>query len=100
MPAASRVPAAPVRGFFPEAPDLAVEVLSPANTRREREEKLGDYAAIGIPEVWVISPEARTVEILYLENGCLRSAQVFREGLLRPRYFPAIEIDITHIWPD
>jgi Uma2 family endonuclease len=87
-------------GYIHSAPQLAVEVLSPANTRREREEKLGDYASIGVPEVWVISPEARTVEILYLEDSRLRSAQVLREGRLHSRHFAAIEIDIAGIWPD
>ena len=32
-------------GYIHSAPQLAVEVLSPANTRREREEKLNDYAS-------------------------------------------------------
>ena len=88
-------------GYFHSAPQLVVEVLSPSNTRREREEKLGDYAALGVPEVWVVSPEARTVEILYLENGYLRgSAPILAEGLLKPRSFPSVQVDITGIWPD
>jgi Uma2 family endonuclease len=87
-------------GYIHSAPQLVVEVLSPANSRREREEKLGDYAGIGVPEVWVVSPEARTVEVLYLEDGRLRSARILREGLLVPRRFPAVQIDIAQIWPD
>jgi Uma2 family endonuclease len=87
-------------GYIYSAPQLVVEVLSPANTRREREDKLGDYASIGVPEVWVVSPEARTVEILYLADGYLRSAQILREGILAPRHFPAVKIDIAQIWPD
>ena len=88
-------------GYVHSAPQLVVEVLSPSNTRREREEKLGDYAAIGVPEVWVVSPEARTVEILYLDNGYLRgSAPILAEGLLKPRSFPGVQVDITGIWPD
>jgi Uma2 family endonuclease len=88
-------------GYIHSAPQLVVEVLSPSNTRREREEKLGDYAALGVPEVWVVSPEARTVEILYLESGYLRgSAPILAEGLLKPRSFPSVQVDITGIWPD
>src|ERR1035438_6392725 len=49
-------------GYIHSAPQLLVEVLSPSNTRREREEKFAGYASLGVPEVWVISPEARTVE--------------------------------------
>jgi len=87
-------------GYIHSAPQLVVEVLSPGNTRRERERKLADYATLGVPEVWVISPEARTVEVLYLESGCLRSAQVLAQGVLRPKYFPEVQVQIAEIWPD
>jgi Uma2 family endonuclease len=87
-------------GYIHSAPQLLVEVLSPSNNRREREEKLGDYATLGVPEVWVVSPEARTVEILYLENGFLRTAQILASGLLTPKLFPQVSVDIARIWPD
>ena len=51
-------------GYIHSAPELVVEVLSPANTRVERTEKLRDYESLGVPEVWVVSPEAQTVEVL------------------------------------
>ena len=87
-------------GYIHSAPQLVVEVLSPANTRREREEKIGDYARIGVPEVWVVSPEGRTVEILYLAEGYLRSAQILREGVLTPKHFPGVQVEIARIWPE
>jgi Uma2 family endonuclease len=87
-------------GYIHSAPQLVVEVLSPSNTRREREEKLGDYASIGVPEVWVVSPEARTVEILYLKEGYLRTTQILSQGLLTPRSFPNFQIPLSGIWPD
>jgi Uma2 family endonuclease len=87
-------------GYIRSAPQLAVEVLSPANTRREREGKLADYASLGVAEAWIVSPEARTVEVLYLEEGRLRRAGVLAEGTLTPRHFPVISIDIAAIWPE
>lgn len=88
-------------GYFHSAPQLVVEVLSPANTRREREEKLADYAELGVPEVWVVSPEARTVEVLYLENGRYTRGAILASGdPLKPRLFPNVLIDIASIWPD
>ena len=87
-------------GYIHSAPQLLVEVLSPSNTRREREEKLGDYATLGVPEVWVISPEARTVEILYLENGFLRTMNILASGAISPKLFPHVKVDIASIWPD
>ena len=87
-------------GYIHSAPQLLVEVLSPANTRRERGEKLADYASIGVPEVWVVSPEARTVEVLYSEDGYLRRAQILASGILTPKLFPNVSVDIASIWPD
>jgi Uma2 family endonuclease len=87
-------------GYIHSAPRLAVEVLSPANTRPDRERKLADDEAIGIPEVWVISPEARTVEVLVLTEDRLRSSAILAEGVLKPIHFPHVEINIPEIWPN
>jgi Uma2 family endonuclease len=88
-------------GYVHSAPQLAVEVLSPANTRKKLQEKLADYAEIGIPEVWVVAPEGRTVEVLMLENGQLVRTGLFANGdILKPRHFPHVQVDIAQIWPD
>ena len=47
--------------FFPFAPDLAVEVLSPSNTVQEMDEKVALYFAAGSRLVWVVNPKRRTV---------------------------------------
>jgi Uma2 family endonuclease len=49
--------------YFPFAPDLAVEVLSPGNTRREMEEKIAMYFAAGSRAVWVFDPKKRTAAV-------------------------------------
>ena len=86
-------------GYIHSAPELVVEVLSPANTRAERSEKLTDYESLGVPEVWVVSPEAQTVEIMLLKEGRLSTAALLRDGQLRPSQFPGAAVDITSIWP-
>ena len=62
------------------APDLVVEILSPGNTRREVEEKLSDYALLGVRECWLISPEGRTVEVLALADDAWRRAALHGIG--------------------
>ncbi len=51
------------------APDMVAEILSPSNTRASIEEKLADYARLGVSECWLVSPEARSVEVLALTEG-------------------------------
>jgi Uma2 family endonuclease len=85
-------------GYIHSAPELVVEVLSPANTRSERAEKLQDYESLGVPEVWVVSPEAQTVEVLLLKDGRLATTSLLREGHVTPTRFPAACVDIAAIW--
>jgi len=51
------------RGFFPGAPDLAVEILSPNNTRKEIDERLKDFFSSGTRLAWIIDPDAQRAEI-------------------------------------
>lgn len=87
-------------GYIHSAPELVVEVLSPANTRAERARKIADYGSLGVPEVWVFSPEARTIEVLHLANGKLRTVNILAEGQVRPRMFPEVVVDVTAVWPE
>jgi Uma2 family endonuclease len=89
-----------VDGYVHSPPELIVEALSPGNTRKERAEKLADYESLGVPEVWVISPEALTVEVMLLKDGKLTTSATLREGQLRPTQFPEASIDIASIWPE
>ena len=51
------------------APDLAVEVLSPSETPSDVLEKLDDYRAAGVPLIWVIDPDRRTVDVFSRDGG-------------------------------
>jgi Uma2 family endonuclease len=87
-------------GYFRSAPLLAVEDPDPADSRVRIERKLQDYSSIGTPEVWVLNPREQSVEVFYLQNGGLISAAVVKDGVLKPRGFPHVQIDIAQIWPD
>ncbi len=51
-----------VRGYNPEPPDLAVEVLSPSNRSDEMRIKITNYLLVGTI-VWLVNPENQTVEV-------------------------------------
>src|SRR4030095_2647233 len=50
-------------GFWPGAPDLALEVLSPGDSYTEVEEKVREYLAAGTKAVWIVDPKGRTITV-------------------------------------
>lgn len=60
----SRIPAEGIPdGFWPFAPDLAVEVLSPGDTYDEVQTKVTAWLAAGTKIVWVVSPVRHTITV-------------------------------------
>jgi Uma2 family endonuclease len=72
-----RIPAGDAsQKFFMGAPDLAVEVVSPGDTRREVNEKVADWLEAGTRVVWVINSKRRgvtayrsTTDVTHLSEG-------------------------------
>ena len=50
-------------GFFPGAPDLAVEVVSPTDQAADLQAKVTEYLEAGTALVWVVYPRTRQVAI-------------------------------------
>ena len=65
--AASRVPVLP--NYLHEAPDIAVEVLSPSNTASEMNYKINTYLQYGSRLVWIIDPEKQSVVVYRKGEG-------------------------------
>jgi Uma2 family endonuclease len=68
--------------------DLAVEVISPSNTRREMERKLSDYFAAGVQLVWLVYLNPREV-VAYTsptESRMLRGDDVLDGGPALPGF--------------
>jgi len=52
-----------VEGYAPGAPDLAIEVRSPGDSRRQVDEKVGEWLAGGATAVMVVDPTSSVVSI-------------------------------------
>jgi Uma2 family endonuclease len=48
------------------APDLVVEILSPATARKDMVQKLLLYQSHGVPEYWIVDPDKDVLQILRL----------------------------------
>jgi Uma2 family endonuclease len=55
-------------GYFPGAPDLAVEVLSPNDTSARTQNKVEMWLRHGAQLVWVVEPDTQTVHV-YRADG-------------------------------
>lgn len=61
------------------APDLVIEVLSPATAERDLGIKTKLYAKYGVEEYWIVDPQKRTVEVLALGEEGYNSIGVYDE---------------------
>jgi len=87
---------------FTATPDLVIEVISPLprDVRRDREEKLHDYCAHGIPHYWTVEPLHRVLEV-YLRQwtrGTIPDWQYKRilaetRGIISPPAGPILDLD-------
>lgn len=81
-------------------PQLVVEVVSPGKTNRDRDyiNKRAQYAAIGVPEYWLIDPQSRTVTVLELQGDEYREVGVFNEGdIIISPMFPGLNLTVEQL---
>lgn len=54
---------------FEVSPLLVVEVVSPASIKQDYRFKRTEYAALEIPEYWIVDPGENKISVLILEDG-------------------------------
>jgi Uma2 family endonuclease len=68
----TRQPTVP-EGYFEIPPDLAVEVLSPDDRRKDVRAKIKEYLFYSVKLVWLVDPETRTVTVY---QGTMRGTEL------------------------
>jgi len=91
----------PPRGATRHPPDVMIEVVSPdpRDHRRDRIEKLREYAAFGVRWYWLVDPRARTLEILELgEDAHYIHAADAAEGTVLVPGCEGLTLDLDALW--
>jgi Uma2 family endonuclease len=94
-----RMPVFPDVAWFDLAPDWVCEILSPSTRRLDRIQKMPLYHAAGVPYLWLIDPEPRTLEAYESQHGrwMLIGSHADQEKV-RVAPFDAVPLDLGGLW--
>ena len=81
------------------APDLVIEILSPATADRDRGYKRELYGRHGVREYWLVDPLTETITVHRQRDGALTSTRTFtREQTLRSSLLPGLELHLENVF--
>jgi Uma2 family endonuclease len=82
------------------APDLIVEILSPATAGKDLKEKFKLYESHGVKEYWVIEPHNKILFFYSLnKKGIYDRPEIYNEDdTVQSRVVPGIEIKLDKIF--
>lgn len=79
--------------------DLVVEIISPESVGRDRGDKFYEYEAAGIPEYWLLDPQARRAEFYQLDAaGVYQLTAPDQEGIYRSAVVPGFLLRVSWLW--
>lgn len=80
-------------------PSLAIEILSPGTLMHDRVRKMLRYAAAGVKEYWIVSVEARSVEVYSLRGDSYEPVGAFiADDIVSGREFPKVKIPVVDVF--
>ena len=89
------------KGVVIGAPDLVVEIISPASSNYDRKIKKELYEKNGVKEYWLVDIEEKTVEVFENIDGKFSLfSYAVDNGQVISKLLPGFEVDIIDILPD
>ncbi|MEA5577218.1 Uma2 family endonuclease [Anabaena sp. UHCC 0451] len=82
---------------FESAPLLIVEVVSPESVKRDYRYKRSEYAALGVPEYWIVDPLESNISVLLLEEGLYEDTVFTANQKIISRTFSELNITVEQV---
>jgi Uma2 family endonuclease len=83
------------------APDLVVEILSPATSARDLGVKRRLYARAGVRELWILSPETRQLQVYLPEKDATHPARILLEDeSYETQLLPGLTLPVGELFED
>ncbi|NJM21624.1 MAG: Uma2 family endonuclease [Richelia sp. RM2_1_2] len=78
-------------------PLLVVEVVSPESVKRDYRYKRSEYAALEIPEYWIVDPIESKVTVLLLEEGLYEDTEFISNQTIVSRTFSELDLTVEQV---
>ena len=83
------------------APDLVIEILSPATSARDFNQKRKLYARHGVKEYWIVDPDDGTIEVQRLQGNVFSTLGLFEKGqTLTSSTFEGLAVDLGQVFAE
>lgn len=86
----------PTQEYFPGAPDLAVEIISPHDVYAEVEDKVKEFLEAGTRIVWLINPRRKSITIFRADNSI--TALRTTDTLSGEDVIPGFSLPVTEVF--
>lgn len=82
------------------APDLVVEIISPATAKKDLAEKFNLYEKSGVKEYWVVFPKDQVINVYHLNEASVydKTGSFSAADTLPCELFPGLEIDLARVF--
>jgi Uma2 family endonuclease len=86
-----------VSAVFESPPLVIVEVVSPDSIKRDYRYKRSEYAALGVPEYWIVDPLEAKMSVLLLQEGLYEETVFTANERIISRVFGDITISVEQV---
>lgn len=87
-----------VSAVFQTPPRLIVEIVSPESVKRDYRYKRSEYAALEVPEYWIVDPIEAKISVLLLEEGLYEQTVFASSQKIVSQTFPELAIALEQVF--